>query len=145
MVNRLLRARKMLPLYGQTEDLNARPEVEICQWLDRHREIVRWVVLDDMDLEVRDTEHAKRMRGRCVKPYKHVGLTAWDAELAISILTSSGTTMPPSSHRSHTATPRVSQLTEEEAERCALSEAAEGKNWEELRGGDFARMERFFE
>lgn len=137
MVDDLLRQRSLQGLYDRTSPPRSRPEEEICEWLDRHPEVVRWVALDDADLEVGRSPAADRVRGRCARPDKHVGLTATDAQRALAVLRQGA-----SGASGVEAAPPA--LSAEEQRRAAASRAAEAQHWDELRNGDFAEMERNF-
>mmetsp|Transcript_30684 Transcript_30684/g.77561 ORF Transcript_30684/g.77561 Transcript_30684/m.77561 type:complete len:332 (-) Transcript_30684:479-1474(-) len=133
MVDGLLQQRGLHGLYDRTTPPRSRPEEEICEWLDRHPEVMRWVALDDNDLEVGQSAAANRLRGFCVRPDKHVGLTARDARRALSLLGAVA----------HGDAEEV-MLSAEEKQRAAQSQAAEAQTWEELRNGDLAQMEAQF-
>jgi len=134
MVNNVLRSRGLAPLYGSVAEVpSGRPEVEICQWLSCHPEVVRWVVIDDADLEVSGTPEARRMAGHAVRTEKHVGLTAADAERAVAAL------------RGEAWGPRPPMaLTEAERARAEKSQAAQALHFEHLRNGGLAEMEKQF-
>mmetsp|Transcript_51862 Transcript_51862/g.150934 ORF Transcript_51862/g.150934 Transcript_51862/m.150934 type:complete len:398 (+) Transcript_51862:67-1260(+) len=71
----------------KTKDLGDEPrEVEICEWLDRHPEVGRWIAIDDMDLQASSTTAAARMHGHFVRTDAHTGLVAKDADSAIQLL-----------------------------------------------------------
>merc|ERR1719386_484081 len=61
-------------------------EEEICHWLDRHPEVDRWVVLDDLDLTGADTVCAHRLRGHFVRTGSEIGLQLEHGARAIEIL-----------------------------------------------------------
>jgi len=86
LLNEMLRSRRLLPVHDCTRVLSGPREEEICEWLRRHPEVRRWVAIDDLDLQSRGTEHAKRMRGHFVQTCKHIGLISRDVELAKAIL-----------------------------------------------------------
>mmetsp|Transcript_134487 Transcript_134487/g.335490 ORF Transcript_134487/g.335490 Transcript_134487/m.335490 type:complete len:418 (+) Transcript_134487:95-1348(+) len=88
MINAALRKWNLAPVVDRTKELDFPREVEICEWLDRHPQVHRWIALDDMDLQAGQTAHAARMRGHFVRTSPHTGLTARDAELAIQLLAS---------------------------------------------------------
>lgn len=81
LLNRQLRSYGISEVVDQTKDFSngqhrfhrAREE-EICEWLDRHPEVKRWVVLDDLDLVAADSPQAMRLRGHFVKTDSEVGL-----------------------------------------------------------------------
>lgn len=92
MVNALLKQRRLQGIIDRTRDLSAEMqrhvprEVEICEWVDRHPEVVRWIAIDDMDLQSDDTECAHRMRGHFVHTSSSTGLVPVDAELAMRLM-----------------------------------------------------------
>jgi len=86
LLNEMLRSRRLMPVHDCTRVLNGPREEEICEWLRRHPEARRWVAIDDLDLQSRGTEHARRMHGHFVQTCKHIGLTSRDVELAKAIL-----------------------------------------------------------
>jgi len=88
MINQMLRERGILPAVGRTKDMGTHREVEICEWLDRNPQVLRWIVIDDQDLIGRCTDSAVRMRGHFVRTDSSFGLRAWDAALAVSFLLS---------------------------------------------------------
>jgi len=95
MLNAVLRKWNLAPVVDQTKELDFTREFEICEWLDRHPQVGRWIALDDMDLQAGPTLYAARMRGHFVRTSPHTGLTARDAELAIQSLTSQSVARTP--------------------------------------------------
>lgn len=85
-LNKMFQERGLPPIAEKTLDLLTHREAEICEWLDRHPEVSRWIAIDDMDLVVRDNEHARRLQGHFVRTDMSVGLTPADAELALRLL-----------------------------------------------------------
>jgi len=86
ILNSVLQKRKLPIACDCTRDLNMPREVEICEWLDRHPGVVRWIVIDDMDLQCKPTPQAQRLQGHFVRTRSGEGLTQQDAELAIRLL-----------------------------------------------------------
>lgn len=92
MVNTMLRQRRLPEIIDRTRDLSAElqryipREVEICEWLDRHPEVTRWIAIDDMDLQSDTTEWAQRMRGHFVHTNPNTGLVPADAEQALRLM-----------------------------------------------------------
>lgn len=92
MVNTMLRQRRLPEIVDRTRDLSAEMhryiprEVEICEWLDRHPEVTRWIAIDDMDLQSDSTEWAHRLRGHFVHTNPNTGLIPADAELALRLI-----------------------------------------------------------
>mmetsp|Transcript_22715 Transcript_22715/g.57849 ORF Transcript_22715/g.57849 Transcript_22715/m.57849 type:complete len:678 (+) Transcript_22715:63-2096(+) len=89
MLNGVLQQRGISPVMDCTKELNTPREMEICEWLDRHPEVAHWVAIDDMDLEIRNSIHARRMRGHFVRTDCDIGLTAALAEQAMTMLQAS--------------------------------------------------------
>mmetsp|Transcript_12908 Transcript_12908/g.35038 ORF Transcript_12908/g.35038 Transcript_12908/m.35038 type:complete len:662 (+) Transcript_12908:83-2068(+) len=89
MLNGVLQQRGISPVMDCTKELNTPREMEICEWLDRHPEVAHWVAIDDMDLEIRNSVHARRMRGHFVRTDCDIGLTAALAEQAMAMLQAS--------------------------------------------------------
>lgn len=88
MLNQMLRERELVPAIGRTKDLGTHREAEICEWLDRNPQVLRWIAIDDQDLVTRCTDSAVRLRGHFVKTDSSFGLRIWDAALAVSFLLS---------------------------------------------------------
>eukprot|EP00746_Dinoflagellata_sp_MGD_P122779 gnl/MRDRNA2_/MRDRNA2_57565_c0_seq1.p1 gnl/MRDRNA2_/MRDRNA2_57565_c0~~gnl/MRDRNA2_/MRDRNA2_57565_c0_seq1.p1 ORF type:complete len:278 (+),score=36.24 gnl/MRDRNA2_/MRDRNA2_57565_c0_seq1:76-909(+) len=95
MVNETLRARGLPIILDVTKDFNPKGdaggqyvprEVEICEWLDRHPEVQRWIAIDDMQLMNPETKEGQRMRGHFVRTDCNVGLTSKHADLALRLL-----------------------------------------------------------
>jgi len=92
MVNALLKRLRLQPIYDRTKDLSASlrrhvpREVEVCEWLDRHPEVSRWIAIDDMDLQGDSTEAAARMRGHFVRTNSNTGLVPLNAEQALRLM-----------------------------------------------------------
>jgi len=90
LVNKMLAALGLAQLIGQTPDLgggaNSR-DAEICDWVDKHPSIKRWIAIDDMDLTGGPTLAAQRLRGHFVRTDKNIGLTPQTKDLAIGMLT----------------------------------------------------------
>lgn len=141
MVDALLRRHGLAGLLGTVADGDpeggGRPENDIAKWLDANPGVRNWVVFDDADLEVAPSASASRMRGRCVRPDKHVGLTDADAEEAISLLVRGDC-------GGCQVAPARKALTQDELARAKLSKEAEARHWEDLRNGGFAEMEAAF-
>jgi len=86
MLNGLFQQRNMPAVHDATRDMQESREMEISEWLDRHPGVTRWVALDDLDLQVAGTIHARRMVGHFVQTKPDSGLTSQDADAAILIL-----------------------------------------------------------
>lgn len=92
MVNALLKRRQLASIIDRTKDLSTifnmhvPREAEVCEWLDRHPKVSRWIAIDDMDLQSDHTEHARRMRGHFVQTNPYTGLVPHNAELAIRLM-----------------------------------------------------------
>lgn len=99
VLNGVLRQWGMNPVVDRTKELDDFPrEFEICEWLDRHPHVARWIAIDDMDLQGADTVQAKRLCGHAVRTNANTGLLSQDADLAIQLLFSqSGVWTTPSS------------------------------------------------
>lgn len=130
MVDALLRQNGIGGLCSSTSNLQSHGAQEICDWLDQHPEVNRFVVLDDADLLIGDTAASRRLQGRTVRSDKHVGLTSRDAEIALRVLCD-GT----DSQQASKFAPPV-QLSPEEMARASASQAAEAETWESLRSGE---------
>lgn len=89
-LDKMLEDRGLLPVEERTLDLGTHREFEICEWLDRHPEVTNWIAIDDMDLVVRDNDHARRLQGHFVRTDMNVGLTPPDADLALRLLSTQG-------------------------------------------------------
>jgi len=64
---------------------------EICEWLDRHPDVSRWIAIDDMDLlgalvRPKQIAQASRLRGHLVRTRCEEGLTQPEADLAVRLL-----------------------------------------------------------
>lgn len=95
MVNDMLRVRGLPVVFDVTKDLNSKGdtgkkhvprEVEICEWLDRHPEVQRWIAIDDMQLMNPETKEGQRMKGHFVRTNCNSGLITEDADLALRLL-----------------------------------------------------------
>lgn len=87
VINSVLMQKRLAPVADSTEDLSGPREAEICEWLDRHPAVRRWIAIDDMDLGAPGTSaHTLRMRGHFVRTNSDTGLTPQDADLAIRLL-----------------------------------------------------------
>lgn len=92
MVNAMLRQRRLPEIVDRTRDLSAEMqryiprEAEICEWLDRHPEVTRWIAIDDIDLQSDSTEWARRLRGHFVHTNPNTGLVPADADLALRLM-----------------------------------------------------------
>mmetsp|Transcript_21199 Transcript_21199/g.53550 ORF Transcript_21199/g.53550 Transcript_21199/m.53550 type:complete len:141 (-) Transcript_21199:262-684(-) len=92
MVDQLLKQLRLAPIYDRTKDLTKHMrrhiprEVEVCEWLDRHPGVLRWIAIDDMDLAAGPSKEASRLRGHFVHTSSNVGLTKKDAELAVNLM-----------------------------------------------------------
>mmetsp|Transcript_34361 Transcript_34361/g.94674 ORF Transcript_34361/g.94674 Transcript_34361/m.94674 type:complete len:290 (+) Transcript_34361:185-1054(+) len=86
MVNAVLASRNLAPIASCTKTLDSEREVEICEWLDRHPGVSRWIAIDDLDLEAKSSIDARRMRGHCVRTDPSVGLLPKDAVMATKLL-----------------------------------------------------------
>lgn len=92
MVDQLLKQLRLAPLYDRTKDLtklmqrHVPREAEVCEWLDRHPGVLRWIAIDDMDLVAGPSKEATRLRGHFVHTSSNVGLTKKDAELAVNLM-----------------------------------------------------------
>lgn len=96
MVNQILRQLKLASVIDKTKDLSAAArrivprEFEICEWLDRHPGVRRWIAIDDMDLHTGPNEAATRLRGHFVHTNPRIGLTKANAELAVKLMQRQG-------------------------------------------------------
>lgn len=95
MVNEQLRSRGHQIILDVTKDFNPKGdtgrdyvprEVEICEWLDRHPQVQRWIAIDDMQLMNPETKEGQRMRGHFVRTDCNVGLTSKHVDLALRLL-----------------------------------------------------------
>lgn len=92
IVNEMLKRRRLSPLWDHTRNfpengLRRVPrEAEICEWLDRHPEVTRWIAIDDLDLSNAATEQSQRMQGHFVKTSSSSGLNPHNAELAVRLM-----------------------------------------------------------
>lgn len=84
------------PIFDRTPDFGGvfRRDAEICDWLDRHPGVVRWIAIDDIPLDSFDSPHAKRLVGHFVNTRSEAGLSEQDADKAIALLTSGGFMSP---------------------------------------------------
>jgi len=91
-VNQVLKQLRLPPIIARTKDLSSISrklvprEFEICEWLDRHPGVRKWIAIDDMDLQSAPNEAASRMRGHFVHTNPCTGLTQATAELAIKLM-----------------------------------------------------------
>jgi len=91
-VNVVLKQRRLAAFIDVTRDLSAEMhrhvprEVEICEWVDRHPEVERWIAIDDIDLQCDKTECAHRLRGHFVHTSSACGLVPGDADLALRLM-----------------------------------------------------------
>lgn len=91
MVNGLLQQRQLPPVLDCTWSLaDADRESEICEWLDRHPGIARWVVVTSTEVPSGEARHAERLRGRVVRTDGRSGLNAQDAERVLWVLLGPG-------------------------------------------------------
>eukprot|EP00418_Pyrodinium_bahamense_P032978 CAMPEP_0179158042 /NCGR_PEP_ID=MMETSP0796-20121207/77103_1 /TAXON_ID=73915 /ORGANISM="Pyrodinium bahamense, Strain pbaha01" /LENGTH=364 /DNA_ID=CAMNT_0020859695 /DNA_START=42 /DNA_END=1136 /DNA_ORIENTATION=- len=86
IINSILQKRNLPLIVDCTKDLSMPREAEICEWLDRHSGVARWIAIDDMDLQAKPTPQALRLQGHFVRTQSDEGLTQQDAELAIRLL-----------------------------------------------------------
>lgn len=86
ILNSVLQQRRLGPVTDCTKELNAPRGAEICEWLDRHPEVSRWIAIDDMDLLANSSIYAERMRGHFVRTNCNIGLTSEQAGQAIRLL-----------------------------------------------------------
>jgi len=88
-----LKQRRLPVFIDQTRDLSAEMnrhvprEVEICEWIDRHPEVLHWIAIDDMDLYSDNTECARRLRGHFVHTNSNTGLIPKDKDEALRLIT----------------------------------------------------------
>lgn len=128
MVDNLLKRLRLPPIVDVTKDLSAMfhrhvpREVEVCEWLDRHPEVMRWIAIDDMDLASEPTEHAMRLRGHFVNTNPHTGLVPPDADLAIRL-------MQQQEVRKHSPGPRPRQAVPRHTELRARSPKLQEERW----------------
>lgn len=91
-VTQVLKKLKLQNYIDKTKDLSAvmRRQVprsaEICEWLDRHPEVQRWIAIDDMDLVNEPGDCAKRLRGHFVRTPSTSGLSSQHCELALKLM-----------------------------------------------------------
>lgn len=91
-VTQVLKKLKLANYIDMTKDLSAvmRRQVprsaEICEWLDRHPGVQRWIAIDDMDLVNEPGDSAKRLRGHFVRTPSTSGLSPQHLELALKLM-----------------------------------------------------------
>mmetsp|Transcript_88738 Transcript_88738/g.228896 ORF Transcript_88738/g.228896 Transcript_88738/m.228896 type:complete len:476 (-) Transcript_88738:87-1514(-) len=90
VLNQVLQQWNIPTISDRTKELNTPREIEICEWLDRHPEVTRWIVIDDMDLDSAPTLHAMRLRGHFVRTCADIGLTWRDADIAVQLMRAQG-------------------------------------------------------
>jgi len=91
LLNEALRRRSLPSITECTKVLDEPRAAEICEWLDRHPEVSRWIAIDDMDLlgalvRPKQIAQASRLRGHLVRTRCEDGLTQPEADLAIRLL-----------------------------------------------------------
>lgn len=88
IINGVLKQWNLPTACDSTKSLDTPREGEICEWLDRHPHVSRWIAIDDMDLLRKPSVYSQRLRGHFVRTKPEDGLTPPDAELAIRLLLS---------------------------------------------------------
>jgi len=91
LLNEVLRRRSLPTIEECTKVLDEPRAAEICEWLDRHPNVSRWIAIDDMDLlgalvRPKQLAQASRLRGHIVRTRCEEGLTQTEADLALRLL-----------------------------------------------------------
>jgi len=96
VINSVLIQRGLAPIIDRTLELDTR-QAEICEWLDRHPGVARWIAIDDLDLHSDPywggpppTPYSLRLRGHFVRTDSEEGLTPQGAEMAVHMLLAQG-------------------------------------------------------
>lgn len=88
-LGRIFDALGLAPIHDVTPDFAGGflvRDAEICDWLDRHPDVSRWIAIDDFNLVGLNSPHTGRFTGHFVQTDTLVGLQPQEAALAIQLL-----------------------------------------------------------